>query len=106
MRGFFTIKELCQPAFIYFVISMLGLLLILIHNLGNTNVYTLGHLSANVPSTTIVFVVKLIYVLFWTYMLNLICKDGHRELAWFLVLFPFFLLFMVMWTATRSSFLM
>jgi hypothetical protein len=101
MRGFFKVKNLCQPAFIYFVLSILGLILTLLHNLGNNNVYTLGHLSTNVPSTTIVFIVELIYVLFWTYMLNLICKDGHTEIAWLLVLFPFFLLFVVMLTATR-----
>jgi hypothetical protein len=28
--------------------------------------------------------------------LNLICKDGHKEIAWFLVLIPFILLFVIM----------
>jgi hypothetical protein len=46
-----------------------------------------------------VFVVKVIGILFWTWILNLMCKDGHKEIAWFLVLLPFVLLFFMMGTA-------
>jgi hypothetical protein len=56
----------------------------------------MGMFSARVPSTMLVFLVKIIYVLFWTWILNLICKDGHKEIAWFLVLIPFILLFVIM----------
>jgi hypothetical protein len=35
-------------------------------------------------------------VLFWTYILNLICKDGHVGLSWLLVLLPWILLFVMM----------
>jgi hypothetical protein len=43
-----------------------------------------------------VFLVKIVYILFWTWILNLICKDGHTGIAWFLVLIPFILLFVIM----------
>ena len=36
-------------------------------------------------------------------MLNLMCKDGHSEIAWFLVLLPFVLFFMVI--AMTSAYL-
>jgi len=39
-----------------------------------------------------VFVVKIVYVLFWSWLLNLMCKDGHSNVAWFLVILPFVLL--------------
>ena len=84
------IKDLCTPAAIYFVLSMFTILMILIQNLGNTNRYKIGNFSCRVTNTTLLFVVKLIYVLFWTYVLNLICKDGHSELSWLLLFFPFF----------------
>jgi hypothetical protein len=87
------IKDLCPPAMFYFAISMIGLILMGLHNLGNTNVYKLGSYSANVPSTVLVFIVKLIYILFWTWILNLICKDGYNSVSWFLVLVPFILSF-------------
>jgi len=89
-------KELCTPAFLYFVISIVGLIILVIQNLGNHNVYNLGSFSANVPNTTIIFIVKFIYILFWTWFLNLICKDGHSGIAWFLFLIPFILLFVIM----------
>jgi len=90
------LKELCTPAFLYFVISIIGLVLVLLQNLGNTNSYHVGSFSCRVPNTTMVFIIKFIYILFWTYVLNLICKDGHTELSWLLVLLPWILLFVIM----------
>jgi len=90
------LKELCTPAFIYFVLSMIGLILMLVQNLGNNNVYSLGSFSSRVPNTTMIFIFKIIYILFWTWILNLICRDGHAEIAWFLVLVPFILVFVMM----------
>ena len=87
-----SMKELCRPAFIYFVISIIALSAVLIQNLGKTNSYHVGSFSCRVPNTTVVFIGKFIYVLFWTYVLNLICKDGHSGLSWLLVLLPFLLL--------------
>ena len=91
-----NLKELCTPAMIYFVISIIGLVIVLMQNLGNTNSYHVGSFSCRVPNTAVVFIVKLIYVLFWTYILNLICKDGHTSLSWLLVLLPWLLLFVMM----------
>jgi hypothetical protein len=39
---------------------------------------------------------ELLYIFFWTWVLNLICKDGHTTISWLLVLFPFILLFVMM----------
>jgi len=90
------LKDLCTPAFIYFVLSMIGIIFSIIQNFGNKHTYKMGMFVARVPSTILVFAVKIIYILFWTWILNLICKDGHTEIAWFLVLIPFILLFVVM----------
>ncbi len=91
-----TVKELCTPAMLYFIISIVSLAMVLLQNLGNQNSYTVGSFSCRVPSTTLVFIVKLIYILFWTWILNLICKDGHTTVSWLLVLLPFILLFVMM----------
>jgi hypothetical protein len=97
------VKELCTPAFLYFSLAMLGVLVSVVQNLGNSRRYNLGMLSARVPSTFLVFVVKIIYILFWTWVLNLMCKDGHKEIAWFLVLIPFILLFLIMGSMMGGS---
>ena len=91
-----SLKELCTPAMLYFVISMISLVIVLMQNLGNTNSYHVGSFSCRVPNTAIVFIVKLIYILFWTYILNLICRDGHIGISWLLVLLPWILLFVMM----------
>jgi len=91
-----SLKELCSPAFIYFIFSIIALILVLFQNLGNRNHYSVGSFSCKVPSTAAIFIIKLIYILFWTYVLNLICKDGHKTLSWLLVLFPFLLLFVIL----------
>jgi hypothetical protein len=80
------LKDLCTPAFVYFVLSMIGIIFSIIQNMGNKHIYKLGMFTARVPSTILVFIVKIIYILFWTWILNLICKDGHKGIAWFLVL--------------------
>ena len=91
-----NMKELCTPALIYFVISIVGMSMILLQNLGNRESYHVGAFSCRVPNTATVFVVKLIYILFWTWVLNLICKDGHTGISWLLVLLPWILLFVIM----------
>ena len=90
-----SIKELCSPALLYFVISIVCLTLVLFQNLGNSNSYNIGNFSCRVPNTALIFIIKFIYILFWTWVLNLICKDGHTTISWLLVLFPWILLFVI-----------
>jgi len=90
-----TLKELCKPAALYFIISMIALVMVLFQNLGNSHSYNVGNFSCRVPNTILVFVVKFIYIVFWTYVLNLICKDGHVGISWLLVLLPWILLFVM-----------
>ena len=91
-----NVKDLCKPAFVYFVLSIFGILVSIFQNFGNKNIYKMGMFVARVPNTILVFAVKILYILFLTWILNLICKDGHTEIAWFLVLIPFILLFVIM----------
>lgn len=87
-----SMKQLCMPAMVYFVVSILSILFVLVQNLGNTNRYQIGRLSCRVTNTALLFIVKIIYVLFWTYILNLICKDGYPGLSWAIIFLPFILL--------------
>ena len=90
-----SLKELCSPAALYFIVSIFALLMILFQNLGNSNSYHMGNFSCRVPNTSLIFIIKLIYILFWTWILNLICKDGHTGISWLLVLLPFILFFIL-----------
>lgn len=88
-------RHLCSPAMFFLAISMISWVIILIQNLGNKSKYCVGFFSCRVPHTGIIMAVKLIYILFWTWILNLICKNGHKSIAWFLVLLPYILFFIL-----------
>ena len=90
-----SLKELCSPALFYLVVSVVSMVLISLQNLGNSGMYSIGCYSCQVPSTIMVFVVKMLYILFWTWILNLICKDGHSGISWFLVLLPLIMFFVI-----------
>lgn len=87
------LRNLCTPSYVYLVISMISIFIMAINNYGNVNVYCLGTYSCVVSSTLLIFLIKLIYVLFWTWILNLMCRAGATNFAWFLVLLPFILFF-------------
>ena len=89
------LKGLCAPALFYLIVSMISFIMIFVQNLHHTNSLHMGHFSCRVPGTFLVLFFKFIYILFWTWIINLICKDGHTCISWFLVLFPWILLFMV-----------
>lgn len=91
----FDIKKLCTPAYVYLVISMISIILMILQNAGNTNTYCLGNYACMVSNTAWVFAGKAFYVVIWTYILNLICSYGYRNISWFLVLFPFILFFIL-----------
>ena len=88
-----NIRNWCTPAYFYFIISTIAILIMSIQNYGNTNVYCLGDYSCGVTSTFLIFVIKVLYVLFWTWILNLICKNGYESVSWFLFLLPYVIMF-------------
>lgn len=93
-----SLNKLCTPSYVYFIISIIGLVAAAIQNLGNSQMYCLGSFSCRVPSTIMIFILKLVYIMFWTWILNLMCKDGEDTIAWLLVLLPFILLFVILGT--------
>lgn len=97
MRSIFkTITKLCAPAAIYFTISILIILTMFFQNLSNNRIYKVGAYTKIVPNVMVIFIIKLLYTVFWTYILNLMCNDGNRILSWLLILFPFVLFFVIM----------
>lgn len=88
-------SQLCKPAALYFVISMIAYVITIMQNLGNINIFSLGVFSCKVTSTLLILLFNLVYILFWTWVLHLICKDGYTNVSWFLVLLPFIFLFVI-----------
>ena len=87
--------SLCTPAFIYILLSSVGIIILAYQNYGNRNLYCVGNVNCPVESTTPVFIAKILYVLFWTFILNTLCSYGYYKLSWFILLLPFILFFIV-----------
>lgn len=97
------IKNLCAPAYFYLVISIIAIVLMAVQNYGNTNTFCLGSYSCQVSSTILIFGIKIVYVIFWTWLLNLMCKTGDKTLSWFFVLVPFILFFIIIFFSLFSQ---
>lgn len=89
------LKDICPPAQFYFIISIVSLVILGYQNLGNSTLYCVGDYNCDVPNTGMVFLIKLLYVVFWTWLLNVICRGGASWFAWLIVLLPILLLFIM-----------
>ena len=91
----FNLRKLCTPSFIYFIISLFGLTLLGLQNLSNdNNSLCVGNYECTVGNKLLVFIINGIYILFWTFVLDLMCKAGYSELSWIIVLIPILLFFL------------
>jgi hypothetical protein len=70
-----TFKSLCTPAQIYFAMTILATVLAIFNR---------------VPLFAIL--IKLIFAFGWTYVLNMLCSSGYKNVSWFLVVFPYVLI--------------
>lgn len=91
------IRKLCQPAYIYLVLSLVSLVMMIIQNYLNKkkNKYCVGIFECTVKSIIPIFLVKIVYIIFWTFILDLLCKNGYQKISWFIILFPFIMFFIL-----------
>ena len=68
-------SKICTPAMVYLVLSIISIILIIYKGMSASTV-----------------LVKGIFILAWTWFLNLLCVKGHTGISWFLVLLPFLLM--------------
>ena len=87
------LKNICTPAYVYLIISAISLIVMAFQNVGHNNTYCIGSYNCNVSSVLMIFILKALYIVFWTWVLNVICRGGAPGLAWFFVLLPFILMF-------------
>jgi len=67
-----NLAELCTPAQIYFVLSLISLVFVIMKRFQFSTI-----------------MMKLITIAIWTWFLNFLCSKGYKSVSWFLVLLPF-----------------
>tara|TARA_X000000950_G_C13606215_1_gene533431 strand:+ start:22 stop:351 length:330 start_codon:yes stop_codon:yes gene_type:complete len=90
------VRKLCTPAFLYLALSMLTIFVLLFQNLGNNNKYCMGSYQVNCKHKWSVFAFKILYVMLFTLLLQFLCERGYAKVSWFLVLFPYILMFLML----------
>ena len=66
-------SHLCSPAYVYFVVSIF---------------YVLINSFTNFKITTILL--KILFIVVWSFFLNLLCSIEYTMISWVLVILPFF----------------
>lgn len=89
------IRNLCTPAFAYFILSMISFLAMVGQNISDSRRFCLGKLSCQVPHVILVLGANLLYIAFWTWAINALCKSGYRKMAWALLFLPVILFFVM-----------
>jgi len=79
-------KNLCTPAKVYFAIGIISCIFALFNSMAVLAVF-----------------VKLIFIFAWTFLLNLLCSKGYKNLSWFLVLLPYILMLLIVIGVLKQS---
>jgi hypothetical protein len=85
-------NELFPPAKFYLVMSIVYYILILLQNIGSHDRFYLGSYSCRHSNPGILLLINGVYILLWTWLLNLICGI-NKTISWIIVFFPIFVLF-------------
>lgn len=85
--------SLCTPARVYLIISVISIIIMLIMHRYFPNINCIGNYNCDKTDLASLLAIKIIYVIFWTWLLNLICSKGGDAISWILVILPFISLF-------------
>lgn len=93
----FDLKKLCTPASVYFTLSMIALIIMLIQNInGDSSVLCVGDYKCDVGSVVGTMIGNLLYIVFWTFILDMMCKNGYEKISWLFVLIPIIAFFIML----------
>ena len=87
---------LCSPAFYYLLVSLTIVIVVALQSYAQGFNYCVGTQVCSNSYIPWFFIIKILYILVWTWILNLICKNGYEPLSWVLVLIPIVLMFIFM----------
>ena len=82
---------MCKPTKIYLVLSIIVFIVLIFQNYGNLDYYCLGKLQCDAPDLTLIFVIKVLYIIFWSSVIQIFCDNQQVTIAWLFVLYPIIL---------------
>lgn len=91
----FNLNSLCTPAYAYFLISMIGLVIIAI-SLTYPSMMQYYCPGCNTIQIIMYLFLKFLFIVLWAWILDLLCRKGFRQIAWFLFLVPYIFIGMIL----------
>lgn len=94
-----SVGGLCPPAQAYLGLSLVGMFFFFFTAYDASQQFCDKSIGCNIGNTSFMMVVKLLFVLLYTWMLNLLCNRVSPWASWVLVLLPFVYvaLYMLYW---------
>ena len=90
-----VVKDLCQPAYVYFVLSAFSTLFYVYSIIDKSRHFNTDELNMN-GYTVSGLVSHIVFSVFWIYALNWLCKTSvGKKFAWFFVLLPFLVIALI-----------
>ena len=83
------IENLCTPALIYLILSLVSIVIYLSSMINiNNQIKEIDSKNESIHQYTICgLIMKIIFIIIWVYLLNYLCKFKFgRKVAWFIVL--------------------
>jgi len=78
--------NLCPPAIVYLAFSLLVLIILSVQNRLNTNTYCLGEYECSSGNNSLLLLIQILYILFFTFLLNILCRYISPFFSWILVI--------------------
>jgi hypothetical protein len=76
--------SLCSPALLYLIIGIIAII---------SMVYS--------KTDTQTVAMKGLFIAIWTWFLNFLCSKGHKGISWFLVILPFVIMALVIFSMSN-----
>lgn len=79
---------LCIPSLVYLIISFIFISLIYYQNRYFPNVYCVGN-GCQTENLISIYTLKILFVIFWAWILNILCAAGFSVVSWLVIWIPF-----------------
>ena len=82
------LQKLCSPSLLFLLVSIAILVVSFFQNISFHSSVSLGKVKNELQMTSIVYVFVAIGIVFWTFLIDKMCKSGYSQLSWGLFVVP------------------
>ncbi len=87
-------NNLCMPSKLYLIIGVILLAISLYYDMNTKDSakMCLGNVNCKIKNKPAYYFLNLMFILFWSWMLNTLCRYGWTKMSWVIFLFPYIIM--------------